>query len=382
VTKTPRKKLDKCNLAEDELDRVFGWRPLRDFIAAAVGSRKPVQVCKVGMVAGAYQVTIGKITNEFTQKAEKMAAKIYGMKRVYTKDPALVYQVMVPDAEPKELTWAPQKVNLSPLRPAPYVQGALFQGKRINVRLLAPETVKISGRCQGTPDNCRFALKREGEAASASGIKELPGAVNRLSVAGGSRKAPDFTRCKIVSSDADGDKTLRCGNKLFILSKDGKAFEQVDLNDAYAWGLDAPVKLLTKEILGKLPPLYSQEHVKDPMVWAKFFTPDANYTWYAIEFDGDDLFFGLVIGQEPEIGYFSLKELQKLRGRYGLPVERDKWFRPAPLSAVKKAEKLQLADWKDNALRVGKLIVGALEAEDVAPDVKEALASPVEVKIR
>ena len=33
------------------------------------------------------------------------------------------------------------------------------------------------------------------------------------------------------------------------------------------------MKLLTQELRRKLPPLYSQEHVKDPMVICKFFHP-------------------------------------------------------------------------------------------------------------
>jgi len=54
----------------------------------------------------------------------------------------------------------------------------------------------------------------------------------------------------------------------------------------------------------------------------KFFTPDAQWTWYASEYDGDDIFFGLVSGLELEFGYFSLKELQEIKGLMGLPIER------------------------------------------------------------
>ena len=49
--------------------------------------------------------------------------------------------------------------------------------------------------------------------------------------------------------------------------------------------------LLTPDLRQALPALYSQEHVPDPLVRAKFFTPDASWTWYALEFDGEDLFF-------------------------------------------------------------------------------------------
>jgi hypothetical protein len=96
--------------------------------------------------------------------------------------------------------------------------------------------------------------------------------------------------------------------------------------------------LLTKELRAKLPALYSQENVSDPMVMVKFFTPDANWTWYGIEFDGKDIFYGYVVGFDQELGYFSLKELESGRGKTGLLIERDKWFEPKKLSEVKKIE--------------------------------------------
>jgi len=94
-------------------------------------------------------------------------------------------------------------------------------------------------------------------------------------------------------------------------------------------------KLLTKEVLAKLPPLYSQESVADPLAQVKFFTPWSNWTWYATEFDGQDTFFGLVQGHETELGYFSLSELSGLRGPGGLRIERDIHFRPTPLSRIR-----------------------------------------------
>ena len=94
--------------------------------------------------------------------------------------------------------------------------------------------------------------------------------------------------------------------------------------------------LLTKQLRQQLPPLYSQENVADPLVIGKFFTPDAQWTWYAIEFDGKDLFFGYVVGLVSELGYFSLRELEAVRGPLGLPVERDRGFIPCRLSEVQK----------------------------------------------
>jgi len=101
-------------------------------------------------------------------------------------------------------------------------------------------------------------------------------------------------------------------------------------------GDNIKMKLLTKSILEKLPPLYSQEHISDPTIQVKFFTPWSNWTWYGIEYDGNDLFFGYVEGLENDMGYFSLSELQSINGPFGLKIERDLYFNPRPLSKVKK----------------------------------------------
>src|SRR6202167_4189488 len=61
----------------------------------------------------------------------------------------------------------------------------------------------------------------------------------------------------------------------------------------------------------------------------KLFTPDAQCTWLLTELDPDDgLAFGLCdLGLGcPELGYVSLIELQSVRGKLGLPIERDLHF--------------------------------------------------------
>ena len=99
------------------------------------------------------------------------------------------------------------------------------------------------------------------------------------------------------------------------------------------------MKLLTKEVLKRLPALHAQENAADPIAYAKFFTPDAGWTWYATEGepqDGDFVFFGWVMGIEPEWGTFLMSELTSVRGKLGLPVERDRFFTPQPISEVMK----------------------------------------------
>ncbi len=93
--------------------------------------------------------------------------------------------------------------------------------------------------------------------------------------------------------------------------------------------------LLTQELRAKLPSLYTQDgKYGKAIAYAKFFTPDANWTWYATEFDGEDLFFGLVDGHEKELGYFRLSELEEVNGPMSLPIERDLHFEPTPLEAI------------------------------------------------
>ena len=98
------------------------------------------------------------------------------------------------------------------------------------------------------------------------------------------------------------------------------------------------MKLLTKEIRKKLPALYSQEHLGSKAVAVvKFFTPSSSWTWWATEGseqDGDFIFFGLVEGHERELGYFSLSELEKVRGPLGLKIERDLYWQPKTLEEI------------------------------------------------
>lgn len=96
------------------------------------------------------------------------------------------------------------------------------------------------------------------------------------------------------------------------------------------------MKLITKTLAKQIPALYAQDGKgKDATAFVKLFTPDANWTWFITEMDPETgECFGLVDGHERELGYFSLTELEALRGPLGLPVERDLHFSPKPLSQV------------------------------------------------
>lgn len=72
------------------------------------------------------------------------------------------------------------------------------------------------------------------------------------------------------------------------------------------------------------------------MVICKFFYVDWHWTWYAIEYDPQsNICYGFVDGDFPELGSFSLTELQECRGVLGLPLERDLYFKPCRLSKLR-----------------------------------------------
>lgn len=91
--------------------------------------------------------------------------------------------------------------------------------------------------------------------------------------------------------------------------------------------------LMPPEIAAQMPALYSQEeHGETALARVKLFTPWTNWTWFASEYDPEQrLCFGVVVGHEREYGYFSLAELEDIRGPGGLQIERDLHWTPKPL---------------------------------------------------
>ena len=96
------------------------------------------------------------------------------------------------------------------------------------------------------------------------------------------------------------------------------------------------MKLLTEEIKKQLPPLGATAEQSDPMAIVKFFNPTGIGTWWAAEFDPESgIFFGKADLGFPELGTFSLDELQGYKGPFGIGIERDIHFTPMPLSQCK-----------------------------------------------
>ncbi|MDQ0249517.1 hypothetical protein J2W22_001564 [Sphingomonas kyeonggiensis] len=108
------------------------------------------------------------------------------------------------------------------------------------------------------------------------------------------------------------------------------------------------MSLLTPELRAALRAQYRSEATYTrPLV--KLFHPLSAATWLASELaeDGDALFGLADLGFGcPELGWFSLSEIEALRLPYGLRIERDLYFATA----------LPLTDWAAWARKAGSIL--------------------------
>ena len=100
------------------------------------------------------------------------------------------------------------------------------------------------------------------------------------------------------------------------------------------------MQLMTKEIEKKASkfPLGSQDGKGlDAEIIVKFFDPTGSGTWYVLEYDPENkIFFGLVSLHELEYGEFSLEDLESVKGRFGLGIERDINFGNKKIKDIRK----------------------------------------------
>ena len=100
------------------------------------------------------------------------------------------------------------------------------------------------------------------------------------------------------------------------------------------------MKMLTKEILAKLPPLgtNAEKGMEEVKVIVKFFNPIGAGAWYITEYDpAEELAYGFANLGDPqcaELGYIYLPELFELVLPMGLKIERDMHFGDHTLKEV------------------------------------------------
>jgi hypothetical protein len=102
------------------------------------------------------------------------------------------------------------------------------------------------------------------------------------------------------------------------------------------------MELLPEELKSRLPPIHAQEAEGDPMVFARYFIPGTNLSWFVMEGepDGDDyMLFGFVT-ESSDFRYFRLSELTAARSLLGQSVELDTEFAAGRLTDVVPAPDL------------------------------------------
>jgi hypothetical protein len=86
----------------------------------------------------------------------------------------------------------------------------------------------------------------------------------------------------------------------------------------------------------KLPSTDEANAQADPVCKVKLFSPEGRATWYLAGFDPETgRAFGVATIFETEVGDFDVNELVAVRTPlFRLPIERDLYWTPAPVSAV------------------------------------------------
>lgn len=128
---------------------------------------------------------------------------------------------------------------------------------------------------------------------------------------------------------------------LYLEEKDIERKDEIEeQKEPSYYSKDDPNNLMTDEMLEKVPELYAQEDVAlaDKQVHAAYIIPfRSNWTWYMTEYDRESKdAFGLVLGIEPEWGYFNLEELKELNAQRLVLEDFPKTFRELKDSELKK----------------------------------------------
>ncbi|HHR6704112.1 TPA: helicase-related protein [Streptococcus pneumoniae] len=152
-----------------------------------------------------------------------------------------------------------------------------------------------------------------------------------------------------------------------------------EIEEPQYYSKDDPENLMTDEMLERVPELYVQEDVAlaDKEVHAAYIIPfRSNWTWYMTEYDresGDA--FGLVLGIEPEWGYFNLEELKELNAQRLILEDFPKTFRELKDTELAK----QMDEQELQSVFNGELSFEDKEELEISEEVEERVAvTPVQ----
>ena len=150
---------------------------------------------------------------------------------------------------------------------------------------------------------------------------------------------------------------------------------KAEIEEPQYYSKDDPENLMTDEMLERVPELYAQEDVAlaDKQVHAAYIIPfRSNWTWYMTEYDresGDA--FGLVLGIEPEWGYFNLEELKELNAQRLILEDFPKTFRELKDTELKK----QMDEQELQSVFNGELSFEEETEIDVSEETEERVAA-------
>lgn len=188
------------------------------------------------------------------------------------------------------------------------------------------------------------------------------------------------------SPKRDGDK----GNSRSIENSIEDMNEEAE-NASFFYSKEDPYNLMTDEMLERVPELYEQEKISlaEKEVHAAYIIPfRSNWTWYMTEYDresGDA--FGLVLGIEPEWGYFNINELKELNAQRLILEDFPKTFRELKYTELKKQmdeQELQMVfngelSFEDDVIHkeINNEVIEEFE-EELSPNFAEEVGSIME----
>lgn len=168
--------------------------------------------------------------------------------------------------------------------------------------------------------------------------------------------------------------------KLYFEEKETESTAEIEeVKEPQYYSKNDPGNLMPDEILERVPEIYAQEDVAlaDKQVHAAYIIPfRSNWTWYMTEYDresGDA--FGLVLGIEPEWGYFNLEELKELNAQRLILEDFPKTFRELKDTELAK----QMDEQELQSVFNGELSFEDKEELEISEEVEERVAvTPVQ----
>ncbi|HGK7334679.1 TPA: DEAD/DEAH box helicase family protein [Streptococcus suis] len=265
---------------------------------------------------------------------------------------------------------------------------------RISESNLRSDEIGLSNREQRgeTLSNANRPLQREEPSETLDGSSKES---HRLYEEGkaeddGSMENRERNESRIQGNDFSLERDDNQGNSGSLENSIEKTNEEAE-NASFFYSKENPDNLMTDEMLERVPELYEQEKISlaEKEVHAAYIIPfRSNWTWYMTEYDresGDA--FGLVLGIEPEWGYFNINELKELNAQRLILEDFPKTFRELKDRELKKQmdeHELQMVfngelSFEDQVIpkEASNQVIDKFE-EELSPNFAEEVASIME----